>query len=88
VVHHVDGNRRNNVRTNLVICQDAAYHKLLHYRAKILRLGGNPNTDRYCSDCRTLKPIEDFNRLASNKCSGRQTICRECSHRRFARWVA
>ena len=37
VVHHVDVNRRNNAPTNLVICQDAAYHKLLHARLNARR---------------------------------------------------
>lgn len=31
-VHHVDENRRNNDPTNLVICPDNAYHRLLHKR--------------------------------------------------------
>jgi endogenous inhibitor of DNA gyrase (YacG/DUF329 family) len=36
-VHHVDGNKANNINTNLVICQDHSYHFLLHRRAKLLR---------------------------------------------------
>ena len=31
-VHHVDGDRSNNNPSNLVICQDKAYHLLLHLR--------------------------------------------------------
>lgn len=29
-VHHVDENRRNSANTNLVICENRAYHALLH----------------------------------------------------------
>ena len=75
-VHHVDENPRNNAPNNLVICQDAAYHKLLHARARIVRAGGNPDSDRVCSTCRGVKATADFNRSAR----GFQTQCRECSH--------
>jgi hypothetical protein len=78
-VHHVDGNVTNNTGSNLVICQDKAYHKLLHYRAKVLRAGGNPNTDKFCRDCQICKPLEKFNRMAQNKSTGRQSVCRDCA---------
>lgn len=34
VVHHADGNRRNNANENLIICPDQAYHALLHARIR------------------------------------------------------
>lgn len=77
-VHHVDGNPRNNTPSNLVICQDMAYHKLLHYRTKVVRAGGNPNTDKVCCDCRRVKPLDAFNVMRRNKSSGRQSACRDC----------
>src|SRR3954466_2351819 len=46
IVHHVDGSR--NVYAPLVICENQAYHVLLHYRTRIVRAGGNPNTDKIC----------------------------------------
>jgi len=42
IVHHVDGNRRNNRKDNLVICPSQAYHKMLHMREKALRFTGDP----------------------------------------------
>lgn len=34
VVHHVNGNKRDNRPGNLVICQDNSYHMLLHRRQR------------------------------------------------------
>lgn len=35
-VHHVNSNKGDNGRGNLVICQDAKYHSLLHRRTRKL----------------------------------------------------
>ena len=59
-IHHVSGVRSENRNNNLVICQDSAYHKLLHYRTRILRAGGIPGIHKICSACVLLKPITDF----------------------------
>lgn len=85
-VHHVDENPRNNERRNLVICQDVAYHKLLHYRAQVRRMGGDPDVERWCGDCRAFKPFSEFNRSSSNKSVGLQTVCRGCQRVRFAQF--
>lgn len=84
IVHHVDENRKNNANGNLVICQDIAYHKLLHYRLKVLRAGGNPNTEKFCGDCRAFKPFMAFNVMVANKSTGRQSVCRDCGQHRDA----
>lgn len=49
-VHHVDGNMRNNGRGNLVLCQDDAYHMLLHARQRALDATGHAEwlSCRYC----------------------------------------
>lgn len=78
-VHHVNEDRRDYSRKNLVICQDAAYHKLLHVRAEVVRRGGNPDTDRLCSVCCELKPFGEFWKCAGNKATGLQTQCKSCS---------
>lgn len=84
-VHHVDGNKKNNSNRNLVICQDGAYHKLLHIRARILRAGGNPNTEAICSTCKIVKSRAEFNKRSGHG-NGLQTQCRECSKRTFREW--
>ena len=40
-VHHVDLDRSNDNPSNLVICQNRAYHKLLHKRTEALRRSKN-----------------------------------------------
>lgn len=79
VVHHVDENKRNNVNSNLVICQDEAYHQLLHLRARIVRARGNPNTDHICGDC-GVKPLADFYKYRSGRYAGTPiSTCKGCT---------
>ena len=47
-VHHVDGNKRNNTKANLVICSDRAYHMLLHLRQRALDESGDADNRRCC----------------------------------------
>lgn len=77
-VHHVDENRRNNRNANLVICQDHAYHHFLHVRARIVRAGGNPNTDKVCSLCQRPLPYGAFHRQAGGTL-GLSMRCRQCA---------
>ncbi len=51
VIHHANENRSENVNSNLVICQNIAYHRLLHKRINALRISGHANWDR-CQYCR------------------------------------
>lgn len=50
-VHHVDDNRSNNSPTNLVVCPDQMYHRLLHRRARAFDACGNANY-LICRHCR------------------------------------
>lgn len=79
-VHHVDGTK--NPRSPLVICQDKAYHLLLHVRQRVLRAGGNPNTDKLCSRCKCPKPCSEFSPSKFTKC-GRAETCRSCIRARY-----
>ena len=51
-IHHVDKNPANNAPPNLVICEDRAYHSLLHVRIRALCACGNANwrTCVYCKE--------------------------------------
>jgi hypothetical protein len=74
-VHHVDGSK--SLTSALVICQDMAYHKLLHKRTKVVRAGGNPNTQRFCGGCDRPRDFSDFYR-DRNRPDGLSTQCAEC----------
>lgn len=52
VVHHVDGDRARNVNSNLVLCQDQAYHMILERRTRSLDACGNANwlVCMYCTN--------------------------------------
>lgn len=78
-VHHVDGDI-DALNPRLVICQDKAYHKLLHVRAEIVKVGGDPNVERQCGRCKELKPFECFKAATHVKSTGRSSICRTCTN--------
>lgn len=80
-VHHADGNRANNSRRNLVICENHEYHALLHIRARTLKAGGDPNTQRVCSRCNHPKEFSEFNRSTTNRNGGVSHRCIECNKR-------
>lgn len=77
-VHHVDEDGKHNKNRNLVICEDKTYHKLLHVRMRVVRAGGNPDTQRICCACQRPRLFSEFNR--SRRPGGLQGKCRECSH--------
>ena len=51
IVHHIDGNGRNNSNNNLLICPSENYHQLLHLRQRALFASGNPEF-RKCPFCK------------------------------------
>lgn len=82
VIHHVDGNNQNNSPSNLVICQDQAYHMLLHARQRVYDAGGDPNTQKICTACKAVKSQSCFGRdhdtwdLLRNTCGPCRSIAR------------
>jgi len=70
-IHHVNENILDNTPSNLVVCQDAAYHKLLHLRAKALKTCGNPNFRR----CRFCNQYDDSKNLTIRYHDGMMVAC-------------
>ncbi len=47
-IHHVDEDKTNNAKSNLVVCPSHAYHMLLHRRMRAQAATGNPNLRKCC----------------------------------------
>ncbi len=77
-VHHIDGDGTNNAHNNLVICENQAYHMLLHFRQRVIAAGGNPYTDKVCNSCGIAKPKTEFY-ARRDRPGGLQRVCRKCS---------
>jgi hypothetical protein len=50
-VHHFNENKQDNRNSNLVICEDRAYHKLIHMRMRAI-VAGYPASWRKCHICK------------------------------------
>lgn len=51
LIHHVDGDGKNNQNTNLVVCPDKTYHALLHARQEAFDATGDYESRR-CNYCK------------------------------------
>ncbi len=74
--------------TQIVICEDNDYHRLLHRREKVLRNGGKPATDAMCGWCYSPKPAAGFDPPSPFGGSARCEYCRLAQHLEMALWNA
>lgn len=74
VVHHFDGGKNGG---QLVICQDRAYHALLHVRQRAYEATGNPDK-RHCANC---KEFDDIFNLISHPSNPQRFIHRNCNYK-------
>ena len=58
-VHHVNGDPSDNRPGNLVVCEDMAYHKLLHARARAVEACGHADWAR-CIYCDEWSPPDEI----------------------------
>ena len=80
-IHHVDGNRANNIKSNLVLCPNKKYHQHLHARQRIQDAGYNPNHYHKCTDCEGFKPHKMFSKNRTRS-SGYNNLCKSCDNLR------
>jgi len=76
-IHHVNEDRSDNRPENLVVCQDRAYHMLLHARAERLKLFGTLTRKR-CIGCERVCDLADFYRDRTRSVDGRSNVCKSC----------
>lgn len=78
-VHHVSNIGTDNRNENLVICQDASYHKLLHKRLNALRACGHADWIKCCYCHKHDHPDNIYSRKRPSDPSRAGSSChREC----------
>lgn len=78
IVHHVDGNKKNNFSSNLVICPDQAYHKLIHQREAALKESGDANNLK-CKFCKQYDRPENL-RIYQGTRAGQKSPTKNIHH--------
>ena len=84
IIHHWDRDNSNNAPKNLLICQDHAYHMLIHMRQRAYEQSGHTDY-KHCHICKKWFAKEDMskNKTCTDGCSSTCKPChRENEHRR------
>lgn len=75
-IHHWDGIRNNNLNPNLVVCENNAYHRLIHVRLSAFKACGHANWIK-CGHCDGYHDPNDLDvYIRSNKPYGWKRSCR------------
>jgi hypothetical protein len=80
IPHHIDLNKTNDNKNNLVVCEDRDYHNLLHRRLKALRECGHA-TWRKCSFCKQYDDPEALVIGKRQKTGSQKIYHRECRNK-------
>lgn len=80
-VHHINKNRKDNRPENLVVCENNAYHKLLHQRTRAFMACGNANK-RKCKYCHQYDLVDNLKISDTSGVFHRQCNIDYCNKRR------
>lgn len=75
VVHHIDGNPANNENSNLIICENQAYHLLLHQRTRAYKACGHADWCK-CKYCKQYDDPKNLSFKPNKTSSGWHPNCR------------
>lgn len=78
-VHHLNYDKSDCRRQNLIVCPDDSYHRLLHARTDVLLDGYHPDVDAYCSGCKTYHPKQEFPK-SKLRWNGVHNMCKTTSN--------
>lgn len=81
-VHHVDYDGTNNAHSNLVVCPNESYHKLLHIRQAAMETCGNPDW-RKCTHCQKYDDTANMKKLPSLTESYYHRACDSARRRQY-----
>ena len=83
VIHHVDGDKANNTKANLVMCQSIGYHKLLHRRIRSMEATGERDKIR-CNECKDWFYQDEMS--GNNTITGRCKPCHASVYRKGGKY--
>lgn len=77
VIHHINYDKTDNRRCNLLLCPNQAYHKLVHARTDAINSGVDLNIQHKCSSCKEVKTKDSFN-ISKTRWNGLNEYCKVC----------